>query len=237
MSYQTFEQRMLEVRRVNPDGIFGFQCVDLAKQYLIDEFGVPNGAYGNARQWWESTAYNVLAKFEKLNTKDVKPGDIVVLKPVDDQPRHKDGHLGIATGEQNANSVQILEQNGSSGTGDGEGNNQIRKRFVSKARMYGVLRPKKAEPQPKPHLYQSLVGKTLKLSPKNGSWRVYKPGTAEVIGDLFKIPGADGVYIVRGVDPAKHNRVLINSAKYGNGISLPLANAAGKEYTDEWKVI
>lgn len=145
--YKQFEARMLEKKRVNPDGIFGFQCVDLVKQYLIDEFGIPNGAYGNARQWWESPAFNVLSKFEKVETKDVKAGDVVILKPADNQPRHSNGHLGLATGVQTDSTVEILEQNGSTGTGDGEGKNQIRKRAVPKHRMYGVLRPK-ATPLP-----------------------------------------------------------------------------------------
>jgi hypothetical protein len=237
MSYQKFEERMLKARRVNPDGIFGFQCADLVKQYLIDEHGIPNGAYGHARQYWESTAFNILAKFAKKETKSVLAGDIVVLKPTSDQPRHQNGHLGIATGVQSASTVEILEQNGSSGTGDGEGNNRIRKRHVPKSRMFGVLRPKPIGPQAARHPYQYLVGKTIKLSPKNRSWRVYKPGNAQVLGDLFKIAGADGVYVVRGVDVNKHNRVLINSAKFGAGVSLPLANAAGKEYTGEWKII
>lgn len=91
--------------------------------------------------------------------------------------------------------------------------------------------------KPASHPYRKLIGKTLKLMPKNGSWRVYRPGTSDELGDLFKIPGADGLYIVRGVDPTKHNRVLINSARYGKGISLPLANATGQEYTGEWKVV
>lgn len=87
------------------------------------------------------------------------------------------------------------------------------------------------------HRYQYLAGKQIKLTPKNGSWSVYRAGTEEKIGNLFSIPGADGVYTVRGVDVAKPGRVLVNSAKFGNGISLPLASATGQEYSGEWKII
>lgn len=78
------------------------------------------------------------------------------------------------------------------------------------------------------HRYQYLVDKTIT---QNG-FSVYKEGTDEKLGKLA--PGDE--YVVRGVS-VRHNRVLINSAKYGNGISLPLADAAGNEYTGEWKVL
>lgn len=93
------------------------------------------------------------------------------------------------------------------------------------------------KPQPTPgHRYAYLVGKKIKLMPKNGSWSAYKEGTDQKVGDVMKVPGADGEYTVRGVS-VRPNRVLVNSAALGQGISLPLASAAGVEYTDEWKVI
>lgn len=87
------------------------------------------------------------------------------------------------------------------------------------------------------HRYTYLISRTIQLKPKNGSWRVYKAGTNDVVGDVMKVPGADGAYIVRGVDSKKPNRVLINSAALGQNLSLPLATAAGAEYSGEWNVI
>lgn len=92
---------------------------------------------------------------------------------------------------------------------------------------------------PKPqstHRYQYLVGKRIQLKPKNGAWNAYKEGTDEKVGDLLKVPGADGQYVVRGVS-VRANRILVNSAALGQNISVPLASSAGVEYSDEWKVI
>lgn len=99
-----------------------------------------------------------------------------------------------------------------------------------------VTIPKSGSTVKKPvgHPFAKLVGKTIQLKPKNGKWRVYKENSDKVLGTL--VDKNDLYYIVRGVSKRK-NRVLINSRTFGKGISLPLADAKGKEYKGEYKVI
>lgn len=148
MSYVTFESKYLGQRVDTDDFPVGgvYQCVDLIKQYMHEEFAVPFGPYGNAIDYWDKTAAAILLKLDKLPPSDVQQGDIVPLLPVDASPSHRDGHIGISTGIQTANTIEILEQNGSTGSGDGLAGNVIRKRFVPKSRVMGMLRSKPTTP-------------------------------------------------------------------------------------------
>jgi hypothetical protein len=120
-----------------------YQCVDLVKEYLIEEFQVGNGSYGDAAQW--ATPNGALkaaldkAGLEHWDTKSVEPGDIVPLAGVNG---NKDGHIGIATGNQDGNQFELLEQNGSTGNGKGEGNDRIRTRWIPKSRILCLYRHK-----------------------------------------------------------------------------------------------
>ena len=84
-------------------------------------------------------------------------------------------------------------------------------------------------PTPPPqttHPYAKYVGRIIYLKPYVVSWNVYRKGTNVVLGQLK--PKANGglAYIIRGVDNFKPTRVLINSATFGNNISLPVDNDA-----------
>lgn len=140
MSYSSFENRWIG-KRVDVDKVYQYQCVDLILQYLDDEFGGHTGIGGDAKEYWLNTPTALLTKFNKVSGSDAKAGDIVVLKPIDGQSNHRFGHIGIATGQTGSNSVEILEQNGTGG-GTGIGTDAIRKRTVSRSRIYGLLRPK-----------------------------------------------------------------------------------------------
>lgn len=131
-------------KRIDTDGVpVGalYQCVDLIKQYAHEVFGVAFGAYGNAINYWTTTAAAILAKFDKIAGSGAQAGDIVVLNGL---PGNPDGHVGIATGNINATQVEILEQNGHTGNGSGEGEDAIRTRYVDRSRVAGLLRPKTA---------------------------------------------------------------------------------------------
>jgi len=152
MSYQSFEQKWLG-QHVDTDGfpadiknangtitVKRFQCVDLVKQYMHDEYGVPFGSYGDAANYGQKPHPEILRKFDPLlASTPVKAGDLLPLYGLNGKTA---GHIGIATGSQNNAAAEILEQNGSTGNGDGEGPNRIRKRFVPKSRIICVLRPK-----------------------------------------------------------------------------------------------
>lgn len=137
MDYLTFQNKYLGAK-INYDGVYDYQCVDLIQQYVADCYGLSGGIYGNAIDYWTSTDGKLLQKFYKVGDSQAQQGDIVVLFGLNG---NQYGHIGIATGELNPGNVEILEQNGHSGNGDGEGGNRIRKRFVSRSRVAGLLRP------------------------------------------------------------------------------------------------
>lgn len=116
-----------------------YQCVDLIKRYMQELYKIPNGAYGNAIDYWRNTAGVVNMHFDKITDQQPKAGDIAVLNG---NAGNSLGHIGIATGRVQGSSFEILEQNGSTARGQGTGNDAIRLRYVGKLRIAGLLRPK-----------------------------------------------------------------------------------------------
>lgn len=221
MDYQDFQNKWLH-KRVDTDGFPKgaiYQCADLVKQYMRDCYGVVYGAYGNAIDYWTRPAAAVMAKFDKIQTRDVRTGDLVPLSGLGDNPF---GHIGIATGAQTSTTIEVLEQNGSTGKGQGTRGDAVRKRFVPKSRVPGVLRPKAVHvPSPANHPYAWAVGKTVHLI--GTSWRVYKVGSTaprEAVATLApnKYGGLD--YKILATDTAK-NSVVIETSMFGR-VSLPL---------------
>lgn len=152
MSYQDFEKKWLG-QVVDTDGYprdNPYQCADIIKQYMHEEFGLPFGSYGNAVDYWNTTHPVVLTKFERLPTQDVRQGDLVPLAGL---RGNIFGHIGIATQNwDGSDTIEILEQNGSTGNGLGKDKDQIRKRRVPRSRVLGVLRPRQA-PKPSDESY------------------------------------------------------------------------------------
>ena len=53
-------------KRVDYDGVYLFQCVDLIKQYLAQLYGLKPGSWGDAKDYWLSTNPAILTKFDKV---------------------------------------------------------------------------------------------------------------------------------------------------------------------------
>lgn len=205
MSYQIFKKNWLG-KRTNIDGINGYQCVDLVKQYLTDEYSIPSGAWGNAKDYWLSTPAAILAKFSKSSTPQV--GGLAVFKGINGNPY---GHIGIVDSvPANQAAVTVLEQNGSTGTGNGLGGNAIRTRAITTTRVYGYLNPKApASGQPMP-----VKGSRVRITINRTA---FEPGTDKVKGTLKPGGGYDYlVYDVRGY------RVLLYSASAGGMVEVAL---------------
>jgi len=115
-----------------PEGAI-YQCTDLTTVYLNEVFGLPIGAYGDAIEYWIKTKPSVLAKFDKVTDKSIRPGDIVIIDTAGTSPEH------IGVGLEGS---QILEQNGQTGNGQGKGGDAIRKRKIDPSKVIGILRPK-----------------------------------------------------------------------------------------------
>ena len=116
--YKNFVQKR-RWKKVDYDGSYGFQCADLAKQYISEalEFG-KIGALWNAKDMPKSPFF---ANREKIKgTKNLMQGDIIISS------HGQYGHVAVVDHVLNGK-VYVLEQNWSGkNSGSGLGANAIR---------------------------------------------------------------------------------------------------------------
>lgn len=140
MSYDSFKKRWID-KRNDYDGGYGYQCVDLIKQYLADEFGIRAGAWGNAIAYWNNTNPGLYGRFNRVaNTPDLVPptGSIAIFNPVSGNPY---GHIAIVD-SASKKVLNVLEQNGGRGSKTGTGTDAIRVRNIGYGNVAGFLIPK-----------------------------------------------------------------------------------------------
>ncbi len=111
-SYDAFRANVLG-NGYNVDGVFGYQCVDMAK-LLAGNAGRPSPYWlsqpdGYAREGWTdsvSRAYNASNYFTLVyNKADIKRGDLVVLNATTSNPY---GHIAFADTNWDANTVSAI---------------------------------------------------------------------------------------------------------------------------------
>ena len=153
--YQSFEQYWLgkttnygataeDIRKGT-----GYHCVPFAKVYLKYMCNnVEIGSLGNAIDWWNNPKHQLLELCDRIPAQTASQGDIVIKRP---------NHVGIATGQATATQVEILEQNGSTGNGKGQGADKVRKRFIDRSTIAGVYR---------------IHQQTTKIEVKPSAWNV-----------------------------------------------------------------
>ena len=116
--YKDFVQKR-RGKRVDYDGSYGFQCTDLAKQYISEglEFG-KIGALGNAKDMPNNPFFSSWEKIKGMN--NIMQGDIII------RSNGKYWHVAVVDHVLNGK-VYVLEQNGSGkDSGSGLGANAIR---------------------------------------------------------------------------------------------------------------
>lgn len=124
-------------KKIDYDGVSGVQCVDLVKHYLNKVHGIKAGAWGNARDYWQSFGSHpeLTANFKKIkNSPEFVPqkGDIVVWNG-DISASNDYGHIAVATGEGDKNTFYSYDQNWNS--------KEFKKVKHTYFALYGVLRP------------------------------------------------------------------------------------------------
>lgn len=180
MDFTQFKRQWLGLRVSDPQlGAVGlpedqwYQCVSLIKQYLRQCYNLEPGFWGNAIDFWVSPNPALLGKFAQVPNSEAQQGDIVVLNGL---PGNSLGHIGIATGNINATDVEILEQNGSTGNGRGEGGDVIRVRYIPRWRVAGLLRPNQPAnppaplPEVHPYTIEPIEPKQVKLNKNCHLW-------------------------------------------------------------------
>lgn len=133
--HKEFVQKRLG-KRVDYDRAYGFQCVDLAKQYISEalEFG-KIGALGNAKDMPNNPFFSSWEKIKGMN--NIMQGDIIISS------HGQYGHVAIVDHVLNGK-VYVLEQNGSGkNSGSGLGANAIRIQAYNLSFYDTVLRCKK----------------------------------------------------------------------------------------------
>ena len=116
--YKNFVNKRLR-KRVDYDGSYGFQCTDLAKQYISEglEFG-KIGALGNAKDMPNNPFFSSWEKIKGMN--NIMQGDIII------RSKGKYWHVAVVDHVLNGK-VYVLEQNWSGkDSGSGLGANAIR---------------------------------------------------------------------------------------------------------------
>lgn len=133
--HKNFVQKRLG-KKVDYDGAYGFQCADLAKQYISEalEFG-KIGALGNAKDMPKSPFFANWEKIKGMN--NLMQWDIII------RSQGQYGHVAIVDHVLNGK-VYVLEQNGSGkDSGSGLGANAIRIQPYNLSFYDTILRCKK----------------------------------------------------------------------------------------------
>lgn len=93
-------------KRVDADGAYGAQCVDLLKKYYPEVLGVP-AIRGNGVDYFANSPATKFLKFYNTPTRVPRAGDVMVWKKTAYLPY---GHVGIVT-RANVFWFETFEQN------------------------------------------------------------------------------------------------------------------------------
>lgn len=129
-------------KKIDADGVYGVQCVDLIKHYCVNVIGIVkkySDTWGNAVDWYNgySSKSWLVSNFTRIaNTASFIPqkGDVAVFKT-----SIANGHIAVCNGVGDTKSFQAYDEN-YNGTGAGM---TLRTFTYSGTRtLLGVLRPK-----------------------------------------------------------------------------------------------
>ena len=98
-------------KKVDFDGAYGAQCVDLFRQYCQDVLGLPHtGSVDGAKDLYEkySNLPNEVKYFERFS-RGVVTGDVVIWGPTEKNPY---GHVAIVVGNMPGRDLLVFEQDG-----------------------------------------------------------------------------------------------------------------------------
>lgn len=125
-------------KRIDFDGFYGVQCVDLIDKYISEVLQLTIGFYGNAKYWWLNRNYSEWLKHNfyfitpEYKDGETRPGDIGI------RTSGTYGHIFIIADINNNGYFNYYDQNGT-GTSDCM---TLRKRKYNNSYINGILRPK-----------------------------------------------------------------------------------------------
>lgn len=110
MTYYEFKKKYLD-KKIDFDGRYGNQCVDLFRQYAKEVWGCPptEGVEGAKDLWYN---YDKMPKhkkaFIKVDKTSIEPGDVVIF---DASKTNKYGHVAICD-DVTELFIHVIEQDG-----------------------------------------------------------------------------------------------------------------------------
>ena len=151
---------------MDPDGVYGYQCVDVFKQLLLDmgdkDGAKPLGGDGYAHQiWYKFNDLGYDSYFTKVSASDVKPGDVVVFRKGGDTP---DSHVGVCVKQPSGGRIEVFGQNQGGPTVSGVAGSGCNTVSISTSSLLGGLRVKE---------------KRLEQKPANYVYRLYNPNSGD----------------------------------------------------------
>lgn len=96
---------------VDYDGMYGYQCVDLFRQYCHDVLNIPHtGGVEFAKDLWLNYETLPIEKkyFERIK-RNVQVGDVAIWNST---PGNVAGHVAIVIGNMPGRDLLVIEQNG-----------------------------------------------------------------------------------------------------------------------------
>jgi len=209
-------------QRLDFDGKWGAQCVDLIRFYMqylgCAQPGSVNGAADFVnRKWPEGFSFNDTPQ----------PGDIAVFGGI---PTNKYGHTSIVVSvSPDGRNFESVDQNWVGSSPDkGSAGKRVPHPSRPANRKMTYIRPNFDAPANAPQqpqtLSRDLIGRRVMLPKNNKNFPVYKPGTNEVRAHLdTRIPTAQS-YQIREIDSLA-NSVIIRSGLFGN-VAVHLSDGA-----------
>lgn len=112
MKFHEFISKYLNTK-VDYDGVYGAQCVDLFRQYCKDVLGIPHtGGVDGAKDLWRnySKLPGEVKYFDRIGAVSrFRYGDAVIW---DSTQGNRYGHVAIFICKIDADSILVIEQNG-----------------------------------------------------------------------------------------------------------------------------
>lgn len=141
MNFDTWVKNNLG-KKIDADGVYGVQCVDLIKHYCVNVLGISkkySDAWGNAVDWYNGFNNKswLTANFTRIaNTPTFVPkkGDVAVFRT-----KSKNGHIAVCNGIGDTKSFQAYDENYN---GTGAGMTLRTFKYSGTRTLLGVLRPK-----------------------------------------------------------------------------------------------
>lgn len=202
-------------KSVNPDHVYGPQCMDLIVQYCLDLFNWH--PYGNAKAMWTQKLPTGWKRLKNTPSLVPQAGDIVVWKPAAWNGYY--GHIALATGKGNTSYFQSLDQNWYNASANGSPAAYVNHSYIGTYAIYGVVRPVWSLPVPAATKLSKPLDFTAKLSTTN-VWDLttnpyYKAARTMRKGTRFtavaQIKFNKRVYYQMQADYDKRNKYAVNA--------------------------